>query len=243
MRILYSEFRIPSSEFWILLLIFSATLSGEIIDRIAIAVANQVITESQIDEDIRVTAFLNRETADLTLAAKREAAGRLIEQALVKREMDLSRYPVPELSAADASLEKLKAMYPSEADFNAALESYGVTLDDLKRRLRWQLTFLRFIDYRFRPGIRIPAADVQAYYRQQISQWQQKGTNPIPTLEASRDQIEEILTQQRIDQALDQWIGDTKKQIAINYLDSTLNPAPNPATAPAASPAPPVQTH
>ena len=89
----------------------------------------------------------------------------------------------------------------------------GITFDQLTRRLWWQLTLLRFIDYRFRPGIQIPPADVQAYYRQQVSQWEQKGTKPIPTLEESRDQIEEILTQKRIDQALEQWIRDTRKQV------------------------------
>ena len=40
-----------------------------------------------------------------------------------------------------------------------------------------------------------------------------KGLKPIPSLEESRDQIEEILTQKRIDQALDQWIKDTRNQV------------------------------
>jgi hypothetical protein len=63
---------------------------------------------------------------------------------------------------------------------------------------------------------------VQAYYRQQVSEWEQKGTKPIPTLEESRDQIEEILTQKRIDQALEQWIKDTRNQVNITYLDPQL---------------------
>lgn len=201
---------------------FCLLISGEIIDRIAITVGDQVITESQIDIEIRVTAFLNRGKVDLSAAAKKEAASRLIEQALVKREMNLSRYPLPELSSAGESLDMVKAMFPSAAAFEQALQSDGITEDDLTRRLWWQLTLLRFIDYRFRPGIQIPPADVQAYYRQQVSEWQQKGTKPIPTLEESRGQIEEILTQQRIDVALDQWIADTRKQVTINYLDAAL---------------------
>ncbi len=136
--------------------------------------------------------------------------------------MDLSRYPLPELSDAGESLQSVKAMYPSDTDFNDALQSYGITVDELTRGLWWQLTLLRFIDYRFRPGIQIPSADVQAYYRQQVSEWEQKGTKPIPTLEESRDQIEEILTQKRIDQALDQWIKDTRNQVTITYLDPGL---------------------
>ena len=220
--ILNSVFWILLLAFCILLLAFPAVLFPEIIDRIVITAGNQVITQSQVDDEIRVTAFLNREKVDLSADARKQAAGRLIEQALIKREMDLSRYPLPELSDAAESMQSLKAMYPSEAEFQDAVQADGVTPDDLTRHLWWQLTLLRFIDYRFRPGIQIPAADVQAYYRQQVSQWEQKGTTPIPTLEESRDQIEEILTQKRIDVALDQWIQDTRNQVTITFLDPGL---------------------
>jgi hypothetical protein len=208
--------------FWILPCLFCIVLRAEIIDRIVITVANQVITQSQVDDEIRVTAFLNREKVDLSAEAKKEAAARLIEQALIKREMDISRYPLPALSDAGAPLQSRKAMYASEAAFEDALRDYGITADELTRRLWWQLTLLRFIDYRFRPGIRIPAADVQAYYRAQVTQWEQNGTKPIPSLEEARDRIEEILTQKQIDKALEQWIKDTKGQVTINYLDPEL---------------------
>ena len=216
MRLPHSAFWILNSVFWIL------PCAADIIDRIAITVANQVITESQVDDEIRITAFLNREKIDLSAPAKKTAAGRLIEQALIRREMELSRYPLPDAGDAAKSLAGVQAMYPSAADFESALKSYGITVDDLTRRLLWQLTLLRFIDYRFRPGIEIPPADVQAYYHQQVSEWQQKGIKPMPTLDESRDRIEEILTEKRIDQALDQWLEDSRKQVPIRYLDPSL---------------------
>jgi peptidyl-prolyl cis-trans isomerase SurA len=233
MRIQKSEFRIQkdgrgtlfcilNSVFCILLLAFPTALFPEIIDRIVITVGNQVITQSQVDDEVRVTAFLNRQKLDLGVEARKQAADRLIEQALIKREMDLSHYPLPELSDAGESLQSIKAMYSGEAEFQSALDGYGISPDGLTRRLWWQLTLLRFIDYRFRPGIQIPPADVQAYYRQQLSEWEQKGIKPIPSLDESRDQIEEILTQKRIDQALDQWIKDTHNQVPTNYLDPAL---------------------
>src|SRR5947209_5525072 len=86
-------------------------LEAEIIDRIAISVGNQVITEGQVGEEIRLTAFLNHEKLDLSIAERKKAAGRLIEQALVKRDLDLSRYPVPTPAEADASLKDVKTSY------------------------------------------------------------------------------------------------------------------------------------
>ncbi len=61
-----------------------------------------------MDEEVRVTAFLNREKVDLGAEARKQAADRLIEQALIKREMDLSHYPLPELSDAGESLAEFE---------------------------------------------------------------------------------------------------------------------------------------
>jgi hypothetical protein len=203
-----------ASGFWI--------LPGEIIDRIAISVGNQVITESQIDEEIRLTAFLNQEKLDLDKSERKKAAGRLIEQTLVRREMEFSRYPIPALSDAARSLEALKTRYKTEAEYEQALDAYGITEDGLMRRLWWQETFLRFVDYRFRPGIQIPDADVHAYYQEQLNKWKQEGIEPAPKLEDVRASIEQTLTEQRIDQAMDRWLADTRTQVAIRFRDEAL---------------------
>ena len=201
---------------------FCCLLRGEIIDRIAISVGNQVITENQLDEEIRLTDFLNHEKLDLSIGERKKAAGRLIEQALVKRDLDLSRYPLPTPSDADKMLHDVQQGYAPESRYQQMLQQYGITEDGLKRRLLWQLTLLRFVDFRFRPGIQIPEADIKSYYDQELEKWKQQGAQPAPTLEDSRAKIEEILTQQRIDQALDTWIGETRNQVTINYLDEAL---------------------
>jgi hypothetical protein len=190
---------------------------AEIIDRVAVSVGNQVITEDQINEEIRVTAFLNHEQVDLSSAEKKKAAERLIEQALMKRDMDFTHYPLPQMSDADESLKHLEGQYPRDGELQAALQNYRITEDDLRRHLWWQLTVLRFIDYRFRPGVQLPDADVKTYYEQEAAKLREQGGKEIPSLEDARGKIEQILTQQRIDQALDQWLGDTRTQVEIRY--------------------------
>lgn len=204
-----------------LLLIFPI-LAAEIIDRIAISVGNQVITESQIVEEIRLTAFLNEDKLSLDNEERKKSAGRLIEQTLVRREMEFSHYPLPTLSDAAQPLESLRARYKTGAEYQQALDSYGITEDGLKRRLWWQATFLRFIDYRFRPGIQISEADIRAYYQQQLDKWKQEGVNPVPGLEDVRPSIERTLTEQRIDQAVDRWLADTRTQVNIRFHDEAL---------------------
>lgn len=201
----------------VILLLLGLPALAEIIDRIAVTIGNQVITEDQINEEIRVTAFLNHEKVDLSAENKKKATERLIEQTLIKRDMEFSRYPIPEMKDADQNLQAIKSQYGTVAEFQKALQDYGITEEDLRRHLWWQLTVLRFIDYRFRPGIQIPDADIQNYYDEQVVKWRQQGVQPIPTLEDSREKIDQILTQQRIDQALDRWLGDTRTQVDIRY--------------------------
>jgi hypothetical protein len=218
-RVLSAGFRMLGIGFFLL---SCGNLAGEIIDRIAISVGNLVITESQIGEEIRLTAFLNQQPVSLDNAERKEASGRLIEQTLIRREMEFSRYPLPPLSDAAKALETLKTRYKTEAEYRQALDRYGIAEDALQRRLWWQATFLRFIDYRFRPGIQVPEADVQASYQQELDKWKQQGIQPVPSLEDVRASIEQILTEQRIDQELDRWLADTRTQVAIRFHDEAL---------------------
>jgi len=198
------------------------TLPAEIIDRVAISAGNRVITDGQVDLEVRVTAFLNHEKFDLSLAERKKAADRLIEQALIQRDMEFSRYPLPGMADADASLHDVKSGYTSDEQFQAALREYRISEDDLKERLLLQLTVLRFIDYRFRPGIQIADSEVQAYYREELANWRQQGTLPVPELNDVRAQITEILTQQRIDDSLNRWLAEDRLQVAIRYHDEAL---------------------
>lgn len=195
---------------------------GEIIDRIAITVGNQIITYGQIDENIRLTAFLNRDKLEINAEERKKASARLVEQTLVRRDMDLSSYPLPSTDEAVAALKDIQARFPTVGQYQQALQQYGITEEALKRRLWWQMTLMRFIDFRFRPAVQIPDADIQAYYQQQREKWQKQGVQPIPSLDESRESIEQILTEQRIDEALDKWLAETRTQVAIRYHDEAL---------------------
>jgi len=195
----------------------AGTLQAEIIDRIAVSVGNQVITTDQINEEIRVTAFLNHTEPNFSPEEKKKAAERLIEQALIKREMDFTHYPVPPLSDADEMLKQVEAERPDFA-------RYGISEDDLRRHLWWQLTLLRFIDERFRPSVEVTTAEVRQYYREQVEKWKEEGRNPIPTFEDSRDAMTKALTEERVNQAVDRWLGDARTQMTIRMRDGVFTP-------------------
>ncbi len=203
-------------------LLFLASASAEIVDRIAVTIDDRVVTEQQIVHEVRVAAFLNREKPDISPAAKRDAAERLIKQELIRREMEATHYPLPEKSEADALEKQIVDQYGGEAAYVAALATCALTRGEIREQLWWQLTTLRFIDYRFKPAVHVPDGAVESYYREQVEKWKAQGQKDIPSLEQSRDSIEQILTAQRVDQALDSWLAEARKRTNVRYREEAF---------------------
>ena len=184
-------------------------LAASLVDRIAIVVDGRVITESQVDEEIRVTAFLNRQKTQFTREERRAAADRLIQQALIQREMRLGRYPSPTDEEVGRYYDGLAETLGGKKPLAAALESAGLTTEVVKAHMALQLTSLRFIEYRFRPNFEISEPEIAAFQARQ--------SVPSP-----HDAVRQTLIEQRTDEILSAWLEETRKQVDIEYLDSTL---------------------
>ena len=127
---------------------------AEIIDRIVVSVGNQVVTASEVRREIRMTAFLNGADVDFGADSRRKATERLIEQKLIRKEMEVGRYPGPAETETEPLLQQVREQrFKSNEEYGQALAKYGISEPDLKAQLLWQLTVLRFIEFRFRvPG-------------------------------------------------------------------------------------------
>ncbi len=192
-------------------------VSAEIIDRIAVTVEKQVITESEIWRQIRITSFLNGEEPDFSSAAKRTMADRLVEQVLIRRELETSSR-LPPANATPPTYQHMRARFKTEEEYKQALAKYGISDEDVREALTWQTTLLEFVDQRFRPGVQIPQSEIREYYDQQVAQ------NPgkLPPFEEAREDIEQILTDQRVDNALDRWLGQARTQARMRYRDEVF---------------------
>ncbi len=202
----------------------AAFAHADIIDRIAVSVGSSVITTSDLDREIRVTAFLNGIQPDFSPAARRATADRMIEQKLVRRELELSKYPVPEVSAADPQLEEFKkAHYKDDEEFRKDLAEYGLTEQDVKDELLWQLTLLRFIEVRFRPGVQVSDQEIQDYFEKAVKPVAQLAHPGQPvSLDDYRAQIEETLTGKRADEEVDNWLKSARRRTDIVYHEEAF---------------------
>lgn len=203
-----------------LAVLFAGIGGAEIIDRVAVSIDNAVIPVSEVLRQIRITALLNKEEPNLSRESRREAAERLVNQFLIRREINISRYAANNGEQTDILFRNFRARYKSDAEFNAALSKYGLTQTDLRNAFTWQATFLDFIEVRFRPGITIPEEEIRSAYDEQL----RDKSSPEATMsfEEARPKLEQVIIQQRVDNALDRWLGQAMTQSRIVYREEAF---------------------
>jgi len=186
--------------------------AAAVLDRVAVVVGNDVITESEVIEELRLEEFLALRSLDLSAAQKRAAADRLVDQQLIRQEMEVAQYKGPDPKEADSMLRNFRAQhFRNEAEFGAALKRYGITEDELTDYLLWELTTLRFTDERFHPGTQEPA---------------EPSANRVPPPNAtpatqSADRLTSgaarSLPAGTVDEQLDAWLQQARSTTKISY--------------------------
>jgi hypothetical protein len=87
--------------------------------------------------------------------------------------------------------------------------------------LLWQLTVLKFIDERLRPGVTVADQDVRTYYGQHLAELKKEypRDNSFAALESN---IRTLLQNQEVDKQFDAWLDDARKSQRIEYREEAL---------------------
>jgi peptidyl-prolyl cis-trans isomerase SurA len=199
--------------------VFVSMLPGAVvIDRVAVIVDKHVIKTSDIQRDLRLTQFINREQLNLSTGAMRQAAERLSDQTLIRDEIARGGYRRPTESEADELVKQLRLDRFGGVDVRMRdeLARYGLSESQLREQLLWQLTVLRFIDQRFRVGVQLTDEEVQAYYDQHLTDLKREypQNNSLAALDPK---IRTSLEGERINQNFVEWLDQARKQTRIDY--------------------------
>lgn len=205
----------------LLALVLSAAASAVIVDRIAIIVGNWIIKDSDISRDVRATEFLNDEPLLVNVAARKQAASRLIDQLFIRHEIYLGGYPTATPEEADQQIKELKRdKFKTQAAYDQALKRYGLDEAELRTQFQFHLTVLRFIDARFRPAVLVTDDEIEKYYREHRAALARQ--YPGKSLDDLRDQIRNILSGERVNTLFFSWLDEQRKDSKIKYLEENL---------------------
>jgi hypothetical protein len=187
--------------------------AGDVLDRIVATVNNHIILQSEWQDAIRYEAFVAGRALDQVQAADRKTAlDHLIDQELLREQMRSSGFPHASGEEVEKSLQEIRKRYAAnaEAGWEAALKQYGLTEQELKKRVALQVDLLGLVDSRLRPNVVIDSKSIESYYNQELlPQLRQSGAQQVPLAEVT-PKIRELLTQQKMNQMLVAWLQDLR---------------------------------
>lgn len=207
---------------WVLAVSLRAEAFAEIVDRVSVVVGNRVIKQSDIDRDIRVVSFLNQTPPDFSSRSRQEAASRLIDQLLIRQDIQSTGAAPAALGGMEQLLIQIKKdRFANDALYRQALAQYGLSEEDLRSALLWQLTVLHFIDQRFGSATAVSDQETEQYFSSHRAEFRKSHPEANSAIDV-RSEVEADISGERANQQFENWIEQTRKDIRIEYREESL---------------------
>jgi len=178
--------------------------SGQTVDGVAARIEDDILTESEVQE---LGAFQQ-----------------LVDQWIVRGEIETAKYPPPSAEDADRAYAQLEAQFSSPEDFTKRCTAAGLTEAAVRRMLVQQLYLSRFLDFRFRPAAQIDEKQLQTYYDNEFAPQLKARNQAVPPLDDVEDTIREVLVQRAINERATQWLDDTRSRLKIDVMSDGAKP-------------------
>ena len=199
-----------------------------LLDRVVAVINGDVILESDVLEEEQFVQLQPYHSPGEG-SAKEQALQHLINRTLILQQIKEQQNPLTvtpaELTAQLADLRKhlpacANGKCETEAGWKALLAAHGFKQADFDERWQQRVLVLKFIEQRFRSGIRISKAEIQSYYNTSfVPQFQKRKLTP-PPLTAVSARIDEILLQQHVNGLLSEWLDTLKQEGSVSILDA-----------------------
>jgi len=203
----------------------AASAGGRVaLDRVVAVVNEDLILESDLDEEARMAAFQPIRVQEA--ATREQLIERLIDRDLILQQIRLLPQVAIEDAQVDSELRVLRKNIPecvaygceTDAGWEKFVAAQGFTVEELRERWRQRMEVLRFIEARFRMGIRISQAEMDAYYKETLVPAYEKENVTAPAEAAIADRIQEILLQQQVDKLLDDWLTSLRAEGSVRTV-------------------------
>lgn len=173
----------------------------------------QAITGRDVETEYHYEQILNGKQPggtpdDPTRSAIRD---RLVEQALLAEEIPDSHLPTVTEETLAADMAEIQKKFPGPEAFEAALKEAGISTPQFLARLRQRDSISVLVDTRLRPQAWVEQSEIETYYNETfVPALKQQNHGPTPSLDDVKDKIRAILTEEKINKLLDEWISDLK---------------------------------
>jgi hypothetical protein len=199
-----------------------------VLDHVVAVIHGDVLLQSDVEEEMHFAA-LEPFQVNVGRDTRQKALRRLINRALILQQMKEQQQFNINISDADVqkSLEDLRSHLPqcakydckTEAGWEAFLAANDLTNEEVDAHWKRRLEILRFIDLRFRTGIRISHESIEDYYAKSVVPAFERQHEKAPPLKAVSPRIQEVLLQQQVNGLLQDWLKSLRSEGGVQILD------------------------
>lgn len=191
-------------------------------DRVLAVVDEDPILASDVERAIRL-GLQQPNPGETGEAFRRRVLNALIEERLRFHEIDrfgLEQVPVDEI---ERNVAKIRTRFPDEAAFQKALKEVGLDPKKLRQLVARQLLVLTYVDERLGPRVFVSLDDINRYYRDVLAPEMRRRGQPVPPVEDVRDDIREVLKQQRLTEEIEKWTQELRARADVVVYDGKPN--------------------
>lgn len=188
-------------------------------DRIVALVDGDPILLSDVERAIGL-GLLGGRAGSEPAAERRRVLDLLIEQRL--RYHEIERYGFQEVSVQtiEEQVERLRSRFPDEASFEQRLRELELDGDRLRQLIARQLLTLAFVEERLGPRVMVGLDEIRRYYEESLVSAMRDRGEAAPPLESVREQIRALLKEQRLNEEIDRWTSELRREAdVVDTLD------------------------
>jgi hypothetical protein len=183
-----------------LLLAASSGFAGELVERILAVVDERPLLLSDV-RAVEVVRELDR--------------GPALEAAIDEQLMYQEAVRLPQAAVSSEDVERaLGALLETRPDLTSQ-----VFHSDLRRLIRRQAIILRYVDFRFRPQVRIEEDELRAAWNEDYL-----GEPEGPPFEEAAPRLRARLERQALDRRIEEWVEDLRGRAEVRYIDGPGSP-------------------
>ena len=185
----------------------------KVVDRIVARVEEEIILQSDVDQLARYQLLVDGK-------AESDAAilDRLIDQWIVRKEAEASRFPAASDVDVERGMQRLMRSFAKPEDFEVQRTKAGLSEIEVRQIVVAQTYLSNYLDSRFRPTVQVEEQAIKDFYEQAVIPRAKARGQEAPSFEAARDVIQEALIQQGINEQADKWLKESRDRLSITKL-------------------------
>ena len=196
-------------------------------DRVLAVVDEDPILSSDVDRVVRL-GLQQPNSGESTEAFRRRVVNALVVERLRFHEIDRFGFEQVPVDEIERNVAKIRARFPDEASFQKALREVGLDGKRLRQLVARQLLVLTYVDERLGPRVFVSLDEINRYYRDVLTPEMQRRGQPVPPVEDVRDDIREVLKQQKLTQEIEKWTQELRSRADVVVYGSQPSGAPLP---------------